>query len=582
MSEGKKHGWANSERSAHTASRKRLFLLITTIISFSMLVMFMYSRAFFLTPQKPATQSVPSKTISEADKKPEGSKASFQSLAATSSTINQLPQGTPSPPKVASLILVPDQGSVGWWMNNSDTNNRHVGDSFLYAGYYDNKVFISAFQIDLSSIPDAESIASAFLELTGLSDRRFNAAADEAWRVSLLHPGVIDNFHTTDFQALFNAPAEITLLPTLGKEDLAVGKKNRWELDETAITWMARQKQRGQNKIIIRIIGPTRGTETLFAWDSGYGPATAGIGPKLILILAKTPETLPSPTTSSYLVATLTPTPQNVLTAAANAHTATAIANTTGTFTPPPPNIVTPTPIPANLATVQANALRLGLPPVVPHTPTPANAATATLQALYATAVAITTGTFTPVPTDAVTPVIITPTPAPVDLAAFVAWALTATARPPGPSTPWPYNALVATPTLTPWFITATPTPANAATATYQSLYATAVTLSAGTFTPRPPNVVVLPYGVTVTPVSSKRLRIGERAIIHANAPVNMRSGPGIDFISIVSLSPGQPVKIIDGPQPGTTFNWWLVQVQTTSGQFLRGWIADDLLSPSQ
>ena len=104
--------------------------------------------------------------------------------------------------------------------------------------------------------------------------------------------------------------------------------------------------------------------------------------------------------------------------------------------------MVTATPLPANLATAQALGLSMGLAPIVRSTSTPANGATATYQAEYATAVAMTTGTFTPVPTNAVTPVIIMPTPMPKNVMTAAAQMRTATAvvAKAGTMTPLPYQ----------------------------------------------------------------------------------------------------------------------------------------------
>ena len=80
------------------------------------------------------------------------------------------------------------------------------------------------------------------------------------------------------------------------------------------------------------------------------------------------------------------------------AGTATTVAEAGGTYTPLPYEVYTPTPTPENLETIQANAVAEGLPPVILYTPTPENDATAAAHAEYATAVALTTGTFTPTP----------------------------------------------------------------------------------------------------------------------------------------------------------------------------------------
>ena len=69
---------------------------------------------------------------------------------------------------------------------------------------------------------------------------------------------------------------------------------------------------------------------------------------------------------------------------------------TTGTYTPLPYQVVTPTPFPQNLATVQAVALSRRLPPVLVDTPTPANRGHGGVLCQYATAVALTTAPLRP------------------------------------------------------------------------------------------------------------------------------------------------------------------------------------------
>lgn len=99
----------------------------------------------------------------------------------------------------------------------------------------------------------------------------------------------------------------------------------------------------------------------------------------------------PSPVSMGLVVITQTPTPQNIITMAAQAAEATAVATAIGTYTPVPFNWVVPEVI---------------TPP--PPTAIPANAATATFQAAAATAEAFVNGTSTPLPANLWTA---TPTP---------------------------------------------------------------------------------------------------------------------------------------------------------------------------
>ncbi len=355
------------------------------------------------------------------------------------------------------------------------------------------------------------AIRSAMLRLTGLRDDRLNRAAGGQWHAQLLAPDALADFARVDFQALLNAPASVSLLPTLFAADLDGRYENTWAFDPAGRAWLQEQIAGGATGIIVRIVGPTGGESTLFAWDSGSGPATAGAGPVLNLNLGPASATPPPLPSQPVIVATFTPTPANVFTAAADRLTATAIAYTTGTATPFLYRLATPTSPPANAATAQALGFAWGRPPIVIFTPTPANAATATVHALYATAVAITTGTFTPVPTNAVTPIVVVPTPQPENVATAAAQVLAATVQAGqiGTATPLPFGALIATVTPRPPLLIYTPTPANFATAAAYAAYATAVAVTTGTFTPIPPNAVtptpppsptLLPLLLEVTP----------------------------------------------------------------------------------
>ncbi len=420
---------------------------------------------------------------------------------------------TPTPEAGGQVLsLSPKAGEAGWW-SSGEARGNHLGDSFLYAGYFKQEVFISLARFDISRLPRGAAVREASLRLSGLNADRFQAAPGGAWSVQLLAVKALPDLARADFQTVFNAPAAVSLFPVLSAAELAPNTVNTWELDAAARAWLAAQVTDGAAAVILRLSGPTGGDDTLFAWDSGSGPATAGNPPLLVVSLGPPPPTPPPLPTDAVIVATLTPAPANILTAAVVIQTATALATSQGTPTPLPYRVVTPSPMPANLATVQALALQAGKPPVVPHTPTPANAVTATANAVFATAVAVTTGTFTPVPTDAVTPVIVLPTAVPQNVLTAVAQlrAAAAAATTTGTPTPLPWNVVVATPTPIPLLLTATPFPANAATAVYQSAYATLVALTTGTFTPLPPDATVIvpasaPLLVFRTPVPGDAL----------------------------------------------------------------------------
>jgi hypothetical protein len=425
-----------------------------------------------------------------------------QSATPDEKDVSELPPAAPTPVAGGRVFTIaPRAGAAGWW--TSDKTRGNLGDSYLYAGRYADQVFASAMQLDLQQVPRGAPIEEARLYLTGLAADRFKPAAGGTWLVQLLSSDAIPDLARADFQEVFNAPAAVTLFPGLYPADLATGQVNTLSLDQAGRKWLEEQIAEGRTDLIVRITGPVGGNDTLFAWDSGAGPATAGEPPRLLLSVGAPPATPPPLPTEAVIVATLTPTPANVLTAAADAFNATSAARTTGTATSLPYRIVTPTPLPANLATAQALGQAESFVPMVVYTPTPGNPATATANALYATAVAVTTGTFTPVPDNAVTPVIVLPTPFPENVGAAAAQLLTATAQAAriGTRTPVPTGALIATATATRPIVWPTETPANYATSAARAVYATAVALTTGTFTPIPRDAVTPTREPRATPV---------------------------------------------------------------------------------
>ncbi|MDH7487826.1 MAG: hypothetical protein QHJ81_16325 [Anaerolineae bacterium] len=381
-----------------------------------------------------------------------------------------LPTATPTPwPEGRIFTLNPSAGAVGWVASN-ETRGNHFGDSFIHSGTHDGVIFHGAWQFDLSRIAPGTPLHAAALHLTGLSDQRLGEGG--TWEVRILSKEVNEDWSRQTFQTLHNAVAEQALLPVLGHDDLIVGRDNVFAFNEEQLRLLEGRLLDGA--ISFRLDGPQTGSNNVFAWDSGYGPASRGQGPVLWISAGPPPRT-PLPTaTIEYVVVTSTPTPENVLTAAAMLRTATAQAIMTGTPTPLPPNVATPTPTTSLI--------------VVTPTPTPQNAATATAISAYATAIALTTGTFTPTPPNVATAtptptfVIVTATPTPESALAALATAIAEATRQAreGTATPLPANWVVAI------VVTATPTPENGATATAISARATIVALTKGTFTPTP------------------------------------------------------------------------------------------------
>ena len=378
------------------------------------------------------------------------------------------PTATPTPwPEGRIFTLQPSAGAVGWVASN-ETRGNHLGDSFMHSGYQDDVIFHGALQFDLFLIAPGTRLHAAALHLTGLTDLRLGEGG--AWEVRLLSAAANEDWPRQTFQTLHDAVAEQTLLPVLGHDALAAGRDNVFAFTDEQLRLLEDRLLDGA--ISFRLDGPQTAPNNVFTWDSGYGPASRGQGPVLWISAGPPPLTpLPTPTIE-YVVVASTPTPENVMTAAAVLQTATAQATMVGTATPLPPNVATPTPM-----------------IVVTSTPTPQNAATATALSAYATAVAMTTGTFTPTPPNVVTAtptptiVVIIPTPTSENVMTPLAMAIAEATRAArqGTATPLPSN----------WAVGIVAGNAAAATAISAQATITALTWRGGQNTPTPVRVIM-------------------------------------------------------------------------------------------
>jgi hypothetical protein len=381
------------------------------------------------------------------------------------------PTATPTaPPGGANFALSPAAGAVGWVVSSEGRGN-HFGDSNIYSGLFGGLIYHGALQFDLSAIPRGAPIYAASLQVTGLNRERLGQGG--TWELRILTDTIDYQWPSATYQDIHNATVLQSVAPALGSDDLDVRKVNVFNFDKEQLG-LLEERVLKEGKISFRLDGPFSGRNNLFSWDSGYGPASLGLKPALYLSVGPPPATPPP---RDYVVVTNTPTPKNVLTAAAIAAKATTEATSIGTATPTPRNLVTATP---------ADWV------VVTDTPTPGNPATAQYLADLATAMAVTTGTPTPLPPNVVTAtptptyVIITSVPTPANAYTAIARAAaTATAiQIKGTPTPLPPNW------VTPIVVTNTPAPENQATARYQAALATAMALTIGTPTPLPPNAV--------------------------------------------------------------------------------------------
>ncbi len=492
--------------------------------------------------------------------------------------------------------LTPGAAAVGW-VSSNEARGNHLGDSFLHAGTVQGNIYHGVLQFDLARVPRGAPIRYLALTLTGLDDARLNRSGGDSWQLRWLAPQINDDWSRQNFQAIHNAQVLQTILPAFRAEELAPFAANQFLFDEAQRSLLQQALIDNQNLLAFRLDGPTGGSDNLFTWDSGFGPATRQNTPGLWIVTGPAPATPPPLPTQDYIVVTSTPTPENVLTAAARLQTAEAGERLTGTPTATPRAFVTATPTPLNESTAEAQRLALGLPFVITSTPVPLNPATATANALYATAVALTTGTWTPLPQGYVTA---TPT------ATFVAVTNTPTARTifellervineatrtatAGPLTPFPPGYATATPTRT-----STPVPQNPETAQAQVIMITIQAITTGTWTPTPattpagtavPTIVSEPTptaGIvsTQTPASTGQAINPPEVTLVEGAPVgivtsealNVRFGPSSSFGVIRQVPNGTRLSLV-----GRSENSAWLAVCCVDGQ--QGWGASYLLA---
>lgn len=473
-------------------SRTRRWLIIGGGLGILALIgLLIYGQTLFFSSPKPIVKEEPALVLSPTFT-PTVTPLATATISQSRNFTFVEPTAIPTSASGGQILILKPVGEGSGWVVSTETlddpspdSPNHFGDSFLYAGILDGKIYHGALQFDLGYIPRGTKIHGANLRLQSLRTDLLGDG-EGVWQFHFLAPEINYNWQSVDYGQLHNA-ATINLLGSLTKNELGEGKINEFEFTPEQLRLLEEQISKSSDEyravISLRIDGPMEGEDNLYAWDSGYGLASRGVAPELFLNLGPAPSATVPP---DYVLITSTPTPENIMTAAAVSLQMTAEANQVGTATPLPPHWVTPIPVTA--------------------TPIPANTATAELMDEIATAVALTTGvpaaknfivvTSTPVrPEIPPTPipildyVIVTSTPTPENImtAAAISLQMTAEANRVGTATPLPTNW------VTPLVVTSTPTPGNNATVEYLQ----AVALTTGTPTPLPGNAQT----ATPTPV---------------------------------------------------------------------------------
>lgn len=328
----------------------------------------------------------------------------------------------PAPAGGEVYLLQPARAEAVGWAQDQDETTNHLGDYNIYAGVFEGHQRIGVIQFDLATIPPGAPIVYADLTLTGLSGQWLGTTGN--WQAELLASWIDQDWPKRNFH-WFSRP-DSAIAPLTGQIDhtaVGTGQFNTFFFSPPALEQLAARLYTGQ--LSVRLVGPSQGSDNLFAWDSGFGAESSGRGPVLRVITSgPAPATPPPSPTPAYVVITLTPTDdRSVIAQAAERMTATALASPlplTSAITTPITATATATPFPPNWVT----------PVVIVNTRVPENAATAAWQEQVATAQAIVRGTATATPPNVWTA---TSTPGPTATPMIVAYErLTATPTPTG------------------------------------------------------------------------------------------------------------------------------------------------------
>ena len=221
------------------------------------------------------------------------------------------------------LALTPAPDTVGWATNLD--GKTHVGVPGIHVGFLDGYTYQGALQFDLTSLPSGAVITHAALELTGLDAS--NLDADASWRLEILPSSIDATWASLSYQALHEAEHQGTISVTLSTDELGAGKVNTFRFGPETLPVL--QQRVATGAVSFRLAGPASGPDNLFTWDTGYRLRNElNTKPTLILHITQADP--------QFVIVTSTPTPENVVTAAAVAVRATEVARTVGTYTPVP------------------------------------------------------------------------------------------------------------------------------------------------------------------------------------------------------------------------------------------------------
>jgi hypothetical protein len=296
-------------------------------------------------------------------------------------TLTSIPSSTPIPappsprllptvlfptesPNSRTFVLTSDPSRTGWY--SSGESSPHLGDRNLHAGSYKGQSFQTIIGFELTALAPGSKILYAQVELVGLN--RSNLGTGGKWTLQLL-----SSTASSPNADLRTVAAQANIGATLAADQLTEGQINKFVFGSDQYSSLE-DALNANGRVYFRLSGSGSTDDDLFTWDGGDRDLPSS-RPTLRLIVVPT----------AFVVITNTPTPENVFTAAANLLKSTEIAQRG-----------TPTTFPRRFATATPQI-------VVTPRPTAANPETATAIAALRTAVAVTTGTYTPTPLNFVT-----------------------------------------------------------------------------------------------------------------------------------------------------------------------------------
>ncbi|MCL4489660.1 MAG: hypothetical protein M1570_16265 [Chloroflexi bacterium] len=354
-----------------------LLWILASVIAFALFLYFVPT--FFGAYVPTATPIALRPTLPTATRTPTAT-----SLSPSAAVRSQPSLPTPTLAPGAQVLTIQADLPRSGWIVSGDAN-PHWGDRNLHAGFFQGQTFQSLLYFDLAPLAPGSRILSADVQLTGLSGS--NLGSGGSWTLKLLPPDLTSAWAGHPSSDYRNAADRGIVGRPLAPADLTEAQVNHFVFSADQLTQLM-QAVDTSGRITFRLDGPSGPDQSLFTWDAGDRDPQVGARPVLWMMVIP----------GQFEFITNTPTPANVMTAAANVARSTEMASLNGT----------PTPLSRRFATVAPDVY-------VTPTPTPASPATATANAEYATAVAVTTGTFTPTPPNwivaTLAPVTATPTP---------------------------------------------------------------------------------------------------------------------------------------------------------------------------